>query len=594
MNTFLTWLASAGGIFGILVTAIEDILGLDPVALLLTLLTPALLLYARHEVRLRRLRSIKDFLLAFGSTTEKINTTRNSGDGAAAANGVAQPAANAASNVTVNARLTNNPSFEFVKSKYVSDLHVKDPAQGKTFNQMNDIEQIDWIIKSIGRFGSRNDWKIFLSAFGFVLLCYFGFSALHQTLICGLGAQTSTCLQPANTVAGAQAAETYGNWGQLAVIGSLAFAGAFIAAIRNFVRSVAVFDLSPYTFLRHTAEIVASVIFTIILFAVFRDPMSQITEILEKIIPGSAETSSGMPSTSTVAAGHIQPIWFGLAPLLGLIPQSATKFLLIKFQSLINWIKTTDDRFISVTKIVSLDIIDGIDYETRFRLEECGIYDVQNLATYNPIMLHIESPYGIYQVFDWIAQAQLCHILGPEKFLIFREFNIRTIFDLKRAINSKYSVKAFDEICSGVLLASTSSMRETVRISVTKPIAVDDGKAEAMEADAFCAWARKRMIRDDDSTSTQHVLRWIADDLHVRRLRRLWLDISESLGEESAALPDGLDAEALLREAKAREEKKAKEQEAREAQANENAAVQQVQPVQQVDPAIAVAPAGGP
>ncbi|HTO32489.1 MAG TPA: hypothetical protein VL202_15130 [Pararhizobium sp.] len=546
MNTFLTWLTAAGGIFGLVVTFIENFLGLDAIALLLTIVTPTLLLYARHEVRLRRLRSIKDFLLSF--STNAITADAKTDDRETGAVNRTVPIPNLkqveVARTAANTRLTNNPSFEFVKSKYISDLQVKDPAEGKTFNQMNDIEQIDWIIKSIGRFGSRNDWKISLSAFGFVLLCYFGFSALHQTLICGLGANTSSCLQPTVDAAGIQTAETYGNWGQLAVIGSLAFAGAFVAAIRNFVRSVAVFDLSPYTFLRHTAEIVASVIFTIVLFAVFRDPMSYITDLVARIMPGATTANSATAGAGNATGEHIQPIWFGLAPLLGLIPQSATKFLLIKFQSLINWIKTTDDRFISVTKIVSLDIIDGIDYETRFRLEECGIYDVQNLATYNPIMLHIESPYGIYQVFDWIAQAQLCHILGPEKFLIFRELNIRTIFDLERAINSKYSVTAFDEICSGVLLAPTSSMRETVRISVTKPIAVDDGKAEAMEADAFCLWARRRMVRDNDSTATQHVLRWIADDLHVRRLRRLWLDISASLGVESIALPDGIDPDA--------------------------------------------------
>ncbi|WP_426236114.1 hypothetical protein [Pararhizobium sp. DWP1-1-3] len=533
MEIFVTWLTSAGGLFGLLITAIKNGLGLDPLALLFALLTPSLLLYGRHEVRLRRLRSIKDFLISFGTDKERSHGADDAHDLPADA---AKPDA--------DVRLTNNPSFEFVKSKYVSDLQVEDPPQGKPFNQMNDIDQIDWIIKSIGNFGSRSDWRIFLSSIGFVLLSYFGFSALFSTLSCGLGA-TTCCAS--DGVACAEPASGYGNWQQLTVIGSLAFAGAFIAAIRSFVRAVAVFDLSPYTFLRHTAEIVASVIFTIVLFAVFRDPISGITGLVAEILPAAPQPAASVPApVATVTGDHIQPIWFGLAPLLGLLPQSATKFLLMKFQNLISWIKTTDDRFINVTKIVSPDIIDGIDYETRFRLEECGIYDVQNLATYNPIMLHIESPYGIYQVIDWVAQAQLCHILGPEKFLIFRELNIRTIFDLERAISSKYSVKAFDEICAGVLLASTSSLRDTVRISATKPITSDTDRTEAVDADAYCIWARKRMQRDDDSKSTEHVLRWIADDLHVRRLRRLWLDISESLGLQAEALPDGVNPDDII------------------------------------------------
>ncbi|MDW5313416.1 hypothetical protein [Rhizobium sp. PL01] len=530
MEIFLTWLTSAGGIFGLLITGIKNVLGLEPLALLVALLTPSLLLYSRHEVRLRRLRSIKDFLISFGTDNERSLNAAN-----------AAPLPADAATPGANVRLTNNPSFEFVKSKYISDLQVQDPPEGKPFNAMNDIDQIDWIIKSIGNFGSRGDWRIFLSAIGFILLCYFGFSALFNTLSCGLGA--AVCCAP-SAAACVESADSYGNWHQLRVIGSLAFAGAFIAAVRNFVRSVAVFDLSPYTFLRHTAEIVASVIFTIVLFAVFRDPISGITNLVAGILPSASAptTQTAAPSAVTATGNHIQPIWFGLAPLLGLLPQSATKFLLMKFQNLISWIKTTDDRFINVTKIVSLDIIDGIDYETRFRLEGCGIFDVQNLATYNPIMLHIESPYGIYQVIDWVAQAQLCHILGPEKFLIFRELNIRTIFDLERAIGSKQSVKAFDEICAGVLLASTSSLRETVKISATKPITMDPDKSQAVDADAYCIWARQKMQRDDDSKATEHVLRWIADDLHVRRLRRLWLDISASLGPEAEYLPDSVDA----------------------------------------------------
>jgi hypothetical protein len=134
MEIFLTWLTSAGGIFGLLITAIKNGLGLDPLALLFALLTPSLLLYGRHEVRLRRLRSIKDFLISFGTEKERSHGADNA-DPAPLPADAAKPDA--------NVRLTNNPSFEFVKSKYISDLQVQDPPEGKPFNEMNDIDPID-------------------------------------------------------------------------------------------------------------------------------------------------------------------------------------------------------------------------------------------------------------------------------------------------------------------------------------------------------------------------------------------------------------------------------------------------------------------
>ncbi|MCB6179096.1 hypothetical protein LHP98_13305 [Rhodobacter sp. Har01] len=69
-----------------------------------------------------------------------------------------------------------------------------------------------------------------------------------------------------------------------------------------------------------------------------------------------------------------------------------------------------------------------------FRLEKANIHDVQNLATDNPVMRHIESPLGIYQTVGRVAQAQLSTLVGPERFLAPKTLNTRAIFDLRRAV----------------------------------------------------------------------------------------------------------------------------------------------------------------
>lgn len=470
-------------------------------ALLVAILTPVLIIFGRQEIRVRRVRQIFDFERTFDQIAKKDNRVVN-------------------------------PSFEFVRSKYLSDVEFEGEWD-LTGATLPSGAKLNELLNRIRGQGLRRDLRLLLSAIAFMIVVYLGFDALMAALRCNLGDATcgcastvfSQCNQSATPAASTAAADA--GYGNLIVIGALAFTGAYIGAVRTFLRNLAVYDLTSFTLLKQTCEMVAASVFAMIAFAALPDPFWMFQA-----------ATSGV--TAPARDGQISAVWIALAPVLGLMPRSATQFVFTKTRNLVAWIKSEDDRFESTTRITPMDVIDGIDFATRFRLEDCGIYDVQNLAAANPIMLHIESPFGIYQCIDWVAQAQLCHILGIEKFLMMRELNIRTIFDLERAIDSKGEPDEVDTIYAGILFAATENLRAVSAIGNSRPMIIEDGKVTSVSIDDFCLWARKVIGTTPEQTTKciEHVMRWIGDDLHVRRLRLVWNDISASLGPDSISLSD--------------------------------------------------------
>ncbi|MCK8778648.1 hypothetical protein M0654_01510 [Rhizobium sp. NTR19] len=506
------------------------------IALAIAILVPIILIFARNEIRAHRLRVIADFIVSYPATKPE---EKGSDD-------------------TTGTSTSYNPSLEFVTSKYVSDLQPEPDVYVRR-SADETARDIQKLVRRSRMFGNLGDYKLLISSIGFSALTFAGFRHLFQVIDGGLHVEGATDMCTGGAAATCCSPQTL--YGEICIVGALAFAGAFIAAVRIFMRSLAVFDLSAYTFLRQSVEIFASVLIVIFLYTAFPDPLASIGELVS-IDPQPRP------------CGAVPWLWIALAPLLGLLPQSSTKFLLTRLQSLVAWVKLDDDRFNKLTRSTPLDVIDGIDYFTRFRLEECGIFDIQNLAVYNPIMLYVESPYGIYQTVDWVAQAQLCHIVGLERFLLLREMHVRTIFDLERAIDFKSRLgdddgggktdpaqgdqaqtppdpdkpksstvidgpDEFDRIYAGILFACTDTMREAAGLSKIMPLIPDTDKTiKAASVDDYCKWAWEHVSRDEKRLKicVEHLMAWIADDLHVRRLRRIWQEISDSLGTRSERL----------------------------------------------------------
>lgn len=487
------------------------------IAFVISLVTVFALIFGRYEIRLRRLRLIRDYVKTFPVVDQTDEAT--------------------------------SPSFEFVRTKYAADVrgngeqtHASSHHTGRSPEDI--ITEINETISQTRFFLNRGDMRLLVAALPYSLVVFAGFTLTLSGF--GCLAPTGDCpsIPTFNflTVGGmkfaADSAAT--DFRQLAenvlTVAAITFVGAYLSSLRYLVQALAVFDLNGYTMIRQAAMIVISVLASAALYRALPD-LSAVQEVIS------------IERTAPVA--ELSALWILLALAFGLLPGSVLQFILVKVGSQINWIKQSDNRFIEWTRVVPLDAIDGIDFFTRFRLEECGISDVQSLATYNPIMLHIETPFGIYQTVDWIAQAQLCCVVGLDRFLLLRQFNVRTIFDLERALkqnrNSDTSteekaIDAFDRIYAAVLLAPTGPMKHVQETSTAKfLIPGADGQIKEVDAREFSIWALTTISETPEMSSRaiEHLMDWIGDDLHVRRLRRLWNEISSRLGKMSLELtPD--------------------------------------------------------
>lgn len=116
-------------------------------------------------------------------------------------------------------------------------------------------------------------------------------------------------------------------------------------------------------------------------------------------------------------------VWPALAFVLGMFPQRGISWIYER----VPFLAQDDDS--SVRK-APLEMIEGITFHDRVRLEEESIDNCYDLATADFVPLVIDTPYSARELTDWILQAKLC-VYAPEAMLNLRQQGIRTIVDLE-------------------------------------------------------------------------------------------------------------------------------------------------------------------
>lgn len=288
------------------------------------------------------------------------------------------------------------------------------------------------------------------------------------------------------------------------------FLGGYVWSVQYLIRRVANFDLRPLSFIRCTLHI-----------------------LLGSFVSAAAwHAASGVGGDSLKLAAP-------LAFLVGLYPTLMLDRLMAHFSYL--QMRRVSDSTRRLCEEVPLDAILGIDPYIKFRLAEFEIEDIQNLATTNPIQLFVETPYGLYEAIDWVAQAQLILAVGPAKTGRLRELGVRTLFDLERAV---FNTPARVRIAS-ILLPELSS-EEAAAIERSSPAYQHQDEANAVRNAPECKptqwWTNplhcgSSEVILDCREPLEALVAVLRDDLHVMRLRQIWDVVRDRLEKRPHICP---------------------------------------------------------
>jgi len=353
--------------------------------------------------------------------------------------------------------------------------------------------------------------QIWTGAFIFTALCFAGFSILlvpTSQLLSGTPTfpqVTASLLWSQGYAAGPLREAALADLARTLTIAGISFLGGYVFQVRYLIRATLNQELGALAFVRATMNVLQGMIVALVAYRV------EVVLIDGALTAGARGAAVDAAGPVAFAAAMAVAFVLGLYPNLGLNRISKV--------AKIRW-KEVDELAMSASKLIPLQVIDGIDSETAFRLEESNLYDVQNLATVNPISLYAESPFPLMEVFDWVLQAQLCANVGTRAFIALRDHKIRTIFDLERAVLAEGAPPEYVRAIGALFFAdATPAFRTRIGLPATAEGAPVAGAEISIE-------------------TVRHAAAIMGDDLHVHRLRALWrLMLKTTMGRTDTDSP---------------------------------------------------------
>src|SRR5579859_1340025 len=283
------------------------------------------------------------------------------------------------------------PSFEVARIKYELAPRQEEPGDDFSQGPPNGLSR-----GSLASFVLPATIYSFLSALGFVSAMFLASDAKFWSEPNFFLSGMRSMLGEGDVLDFTSEALTNYQWNTGAAIAA-GFIGAYIFTLQYLVGRVRDYELSPTSFLIASVAIIEGCF---------------VVAIARHL------TFSQSPHAGFMA----------LAFILGYFPTFGISWLVEKMR--VRNLKRTEPAAYQRRFVLPTDMIDGIDMQIKFRLVEAGIHDVQNLATANPVLLYVETPYSFLTILDWIAQAQMIIGFGGAIAADLHTIGVRTIFDL--------------------------------------------------------------------------------------------------------------------------------------------------------------------